>query len=40
MREDCDTPIIVKQKFDYTDFPLNNLKLFYINKVLLLTSEY
>ena len=40
MREDTDSPIKVKQKLDYTDFPVKEIKLFLINGVLILPSEY
>ncbi|MDP8216011.1 MAG: hypothetical protein P9L98_01650 [Candidatus Kaelpia imicola] len=40
MQEDSDTPIIVKQEIEYTDFPTEEIKLYFINGVLLLTSEY
>ena len=44
MREDSDRPAIIEQKFDYTDFPFPEYKLYLIddgeNKVLILPSEY
>jgi len=40
MREDSDTPIIVRQEIKYTDFPMEEITLYYIDGVLLLTSEY
>ncbi len=40
MQEDSDQPVIVKQKIPYTDFPLDEITLFLIDGVLLLTSEY
>lgn len=40
MREDSNTPVIIKQEIPYTDFPLKEITLFYIDGVLLLTSEY
>jgi len=44
MRQDSDTPILIEQKFDYTDFPLEEMKLYLIddgeNKVLILPNEY
>jgi len=42
MREDSDSgyPFLVKQFIPYTDFPLNSIKLYVIDKVVLLPSEY
>lgn len=40
MKEDTDKPELVKQKIDYTDFPLGNITLYLIDGVLLLPSEY
>ncbi|MBA7602213.1 hypothetical protein ES703_09299 [subsurface metagenome] len=40
MKEDTDEPIKVRQKIEYTDFPKGELKLYLINGVLLLPSEY
>lgn len=40
MKEDSNTPIIIQQNIDYTDFPLDSLKIYVIDKVCLLTSEY
>lgn len=44
MKEDSDRPILIEQKFDYTDFPLAEMKMYLIddgeNKVLILPSEY
>lgn len=40
MKEDSNTPILVKQKLDRTDFPLNEIKLYLIDGVLLLPNEY
>jgi len=31
---------LIKQKIEYTDFPLDTIKLYLINGVLILTSEY
>ena len=52
MKEDSNRPVLVKQEFSYTDFPLENIK-FYVQEggygtsenwtpclVLMLTSEY
>lgn len=40
MQEDTNTPILIKQKIEGTDFQLDEIKLYLIDKVLLLTSEY
>lgn len=40
MHEDSNLPNLVEQKYNYTDFPLKELKLYLIDGVLLLTSEY
>lgn len=40
MNEDTDKPIIVSQKIPYTDFPKGEVKLYFIDGVLLLPSEY
>ena len=40
MREDSDTPIIVRQEIKYTDFPMEEITLYFIDGVLILTSEY
>ena len=40
MREDTGEPIKVRQEIKYTDFPLEEIKLFLIDGVLLLTNEY
>ncbi len=40
MKEDSDKPILVKQKLDWTDFSLNEIKMYLIDGVLLLPSEY
>jgi len=40
MKEDTDEPILVQQKIPYTDFPEGTFKMYYINDVLLLPSEY
>jgi len=40
MREDSDTPVLVKQEIGFTDFPLSKIKLYLIDGVLLLPSEY
>lgn len=40
MREDTGQPTKVRQEIPYTDFPLENIKLYLIDYVLLLPSEY
>lgn len=40
MKEDTDAPIKVRQKFEYTDFPEGEIKLYFQNGVLFLPSEY
>lgn len=35
-----DTKIVITQEIEYTDFPLSKVKLFLINGVILLPSEY
>lgn len=40
MREDSNTKALVTQKIPYTDFPLDYLKLYVIDRVILLPSEY
>jgi len=40
MKEDTNTPVLVKQEIPYTDFPLDEIKLYLIDGILLLTSEY
>ena len=40
MQEDSGEPAKVRQKIPFTDFPLNRIKLYLIDSVLLLTSEY
>ncbi len=40
MKEDTDRPIKVTQKIEYTDFPLTDVKLWLINGILILPSEY
>ena len=39
MKEDTDEPILVTQEIPYTDFPLDEIKLYEIDGVLLLPSE-
>ena len=40
MREDTGQPVKVRQEIPYTDFPLAEIKLYLIDGVLLLPSEY
>ena len=40
MREDSDMPVRVEQVIEYSDFPLESIKLYFIDGVLLLPSEY
>ena len=39
-KKDSGYPPFIKQKIPYTDFPLDEIKLYCINNVILLTSEY
>lgn len=40
MKEDSDQPTRVEQNIAFTDFPLEGIKLYQIDNVLLLPSEY
>ena len=40
MREDSGKKALVQQRIPYTDFPLDYIKLYVIDKVVLLPSEY
>jgi hypothetical protein len=40
MREDTDAPVLVHQDIEFTDFPLPEIKLYLVDGVLLLPSEY
>jgi len=40
MREDSDQPPVVRQEIEFTDFPQGEVKLYLIDGVLLLPSEY
>lgn len=40
MREDSDMPVRVEQVIEYSDFPLESIRLYFIDGVLLLPSEY
>jgi hypothetical protein len=37
---DGDYEVLLKEKVDYTDFPVASIKLYYQNNVLMLASEY
>lgn len=39
-KADTDTNPLVRQEIEYTDFPLNFIKLYLVQKVLLLPTEY
>lgn len=39
-QEDCDTAVIYEQKYEYTDFPVGTWKMYLINGVLMVPSEY
>jgi len=40
MKEDSEQPVLVTQKIPFTDFPEGTFKMYLIDKVLLLPSEY
>ena len=40
MKEDTNEPELVRQEIPYTDFPLDEITLYLIDGVLILTSEY
>lgn len=40
MKEGTDQPVLVSQKIEYTDFPKGEVKLYLIDGVLILPSEY
>ena len=40
MKEDIDAPVLVSQRIPFTDFPLESIKLYMQNGVLMLPSEY
>ena len=40
MQEDTGEPYLVRQEIEYTDFPLTETKLYLIDGILLLPSEY
>ena len=40
MKEDTDQPVLIKQEIEFTDFPEGIFKMYLIDNVLLLPSEY
>jgi len=40
MREDSNEPVLIKQKIEYTDFPLDEIEFYCIDGIMLLKSEY
>ena len=40
MKEDSNKPVLVEQKIEYTDFPLDEIEFYCIDGVMLLKSEY
>ena len=40
MKEDTNEPVLYRQEYSYTDFPEGTLKLYLIDGVMLLPSEY
>jgi hypothetical protein len=38
--EDCDMPAIYAQRYEYTDFPVGTWKMYLIDGVLMVPSEY
>ena len=40
MQEDSDVPAKIEQFIEYSDFPLDHIRLYFIDGVLLLPSEY
>lgn len=40
MKEDTNEPVLVRQEYSYTDFPLDSIKLYIVDHVLMLPSEY
>jgi hypothetical protein len=39
-QEDCDMPVIYERNYEYTDFPVGTWKMYLINGVLMVPSEY
>ena len=40
MKEDTHQPLLVEQKIPFTDFPLEEMKLYLIDGILILPTEY
>ena len=40
MKEDSDCPVLVKQHIPYTDYPMPKIKLWLVDRVLMLPTEY
>jgi len=40
MKEDSGQPVKYRQEYEWVDFPLNEIKLYVIDGVMLLPSEY
>lgn len=40
MREDTDLPVVVEQEIPFTDFPLDGIKLYFTQGILMLVTEY
>ena len=40
MKEDSNKPVLVEQKIEYTDFPLDEIEFYCIDGIMLLKSEY
>jgi len=40
MKEDTGQPLLVEQKIHFTDFPLEEITLWVIDGIMLLTNEY
>ena len=38
--EDCDVPAVYEQKYEYTDFPAGTWKMYIVDGVLMIPSEY
>jgi hypothetical protein len=37
---DKDAPVLVRQEIEFTDFPLSSIKLYLVDRVLMLPTEY
>lgn len=40
MRQDTNAPVEIKEEIQYTDFPLDEIKIYLIDSIMLLPSEY